>query len=199
MPSKDAQFTFDLSNNQLFKRNDQNYINELSIDELNTLDNTSVLDIHLSEGYIVEPHYHQEATELIYCIRGGVTVSMINPSTKKLHSYRITANQVVNVPQGWWHYIVSDADRTQILGIFNAPKPKVILGSDILNGTPTNIIADTYCVDEKEWKAAIAPIPESVFIGPPKNCQREKKHDHKLKPAYPRPREEQWNPYSYRG
>lgn len=195
--SSPAQFTFDLNDNQLFERNSQNYINELSIDQLNTLKNTSILDIHLSNGYIVEPHYHQDSTELIYCIRGGVTVSMIDPSTKQLHSYPITANQVVNIPQGWWHYIVSDADHTQILGIFNAPKPKVILASDILNGTPADIIADTYCVNKAEWKKAIAPIPSSVFIGPLKNCKHEKNQGQDTKPVYPKRRKEQWNPYSY--
>lgn len=191
--SPNTTYTFDLNQNTIFKRDPQNLINEVSIDQLNTLENTSLLDIHLSKGKIVEPHYHQDAAELVYCIAGGVTVSMINPFTQKLHSYPITPGQVVNVPQGWWHYIVSDTDHAQFLGIFDAPKPNVILGSDILNLTPSKIIADTYCVDEEEWEEVTAPIPPSVFIGPPKDCQRDMNHQ----PTIPQPREEQWNPYSY--
>lgn len=196
--SKDAQFTFDLSKKQLFKRNDQNYIDQVGVEQLNTLQHTSILNIHLSKGYVVEPHYHQDADELIYCIRGGVTISMMNPSTKELHHYPIKANQVVNVPQGWWHYIESDANQTQILGVFSAPTPKVILASDILNGTPPEIMAKTYCIDEKKWEEAIKPMPKSVFIGPPRKCQEEPHKDHHHKREIPRPREEQWNPYSYK-
>lgn len=197
--SPDAEYTFDVNENTLFQRDGENFINELSIDQLNTLENTSVLDIYLSKGNIVEPHYHQHAAELVYCIGGGVTVSLINPFTKKLHSYSITSGQVVNVPQGWWHYIVSNSDDTRFLGIFDAPKPEVILGSDILNLTPANIIADTYCVDEAEWKKVTEPIPMSVFIGPPKDCERDTKLDTRGVPSHSHtyPKEEQWNPYSY--
>lgn len=49
--------------NQLFKRNAQSYINEVSVKQLNTLKHTSILEIHLDKGYVVEPHYHQEADE----------------------------------------------------------------------------------------------------------------------------------------
>ncbi|XKI12356.1 Cupin domain-containing protein [Sporosarcina sp. ANT_H38] len=80
--------------------------------------------------------------------------------------------QVANVPQGWWHYEVATADNTHILAIFNAPTPEVILGSDILKLTPSNIMAHTYCMDEKQWKKAIAPVKPSTFIGPPTDCNR---------------------------
>lgn len=190
--SPSAAFTFDVNQNTVFERDRQNYINELSINQLNTLENTSILDIYLSEGKIVEPHYHQHAAELVYCIKGCVTVSIVNPFTKKRQSYSITPGQVVNVPQGWWHYIVSNEDESHFLGIFNAPTPEVILGSDLLNLTPANIIAETYCVDEEQWKKVTASIPPSVFIGPPKNCRRDQHHHHHSM-------NEQFNPHAHIG
>ncbi|WP_075528331.1 cupin domain-containing protein [Sporosarcina ureilytica] len=194
--SPNAEYTFDVNQNTLFKRDNKNFINELSIDQLNTLDNTSVLDIYLSKGKIVEPHYHQHASELVYCICGGVTVSLVNPNTKELHSFSITSGQVVNVPQGWWHYIVSNADDTRFLGIFNAPKPEVILGSDLLNVTPANIVADTYCVDEVKWKEVTKPIPPSVFIGPPIDCHRDQHEHFDINSTFTDPTY-QWNPYTF--
>lgn len=188
--SPEATYTFDLKQNTIFERDNQNFINEVSIDQLNTLENISILSIYLSKGKIVEPHYHQRATELIYCVTGGVTVSIVNPFTNELHSYPITAGEVVNVPQGWWHYIVSDADHTNILGIFNAPRPEVILGSSLFNSTPPSIVAKTYCVNEAEWEKLTSPIPPSLFIGPPKNCHS----NHKEKSGSYEP---QWHPYSY--
>ncbi len=97
--SPTVQFTYDLSDNILFQKDAQNSINELSIQQLNTLANVSLLDIRLSTANVVEPHYHQNATELIYCISGAVTVSLINPFTRELRHFPITPGQVANVPQ----------------------------------------------------------------------------------------------------
>lgn len=162
-----TQFTFDLNANTLFKKNNHNFINVLGINQLNTLENVSLLDIFLSAGNVIEPHYHQHAAELVYCISGACTVSLLNPFTKEIQNYPITSGQVANVPQGWWHYIEATADNTHFLGIFDAPTPEVILGSDLLTLTPANIMAYTYGMDKKQWERAIAPIKPALFIGPP--------------------------------
>ncbi len=132
----------------------------------------SLLDIFLSTNNVVEPHYHQNAGELVYCVSGAATVSILNPITKQIQNYPITPGQVANVPQGWWHYEIATADHTHLLAIFDAPTPEVILGSDILKFTPANIMAHTYCLDENQWKKTIAPVIPSTYIGPANNCKR---------------------------
>lgn len=167
-----TQFTFNVNNSTLVKKDHQNFINILGISQLNTLDNTSLLDIFLSKNNIIEPHYHQNAAELVYCISGAATVSILNPYTKLIQNYPITRGQVANVPQGWWHYEIATTDDTHLLAIFNAPTPEVILGSDILKLTPSDIMSHTYCIDENKWKQTIAPVKSSTFIGPPANYNR---------------------------
>lgn len=174
--SPSTQYTFDVNKSLLFKKDNQNYINVLGINQLNTLENVSLLDIFLSTNNVVEPHYHQNAAELVYCISGSATVSILNPFTKQILNYTITPGQVANVPQGWWHYEIAVVDNTHLLAIFNAPTPEVILGSDILNFTPTNIMSHTYCLDENQWKQTIAPVKPSTYIGPYKDCNRGKDH-----------------------
>ncbi|GEN86422.1 cupin domain-containing protein [Oceanobacillus sojae] len=171
--SSSAQFFFDVNKSPLFKKDNRNLINVLGVQQLNTLENVSLLDIFLSEDNVVEPHYHQNAAELVYCISGAATVSMLNPFTKEIINIPITPGQVANVPQGWWHYEVATADNTHILAIFDAPTPEVVLGSDILKFTPSNIMAHTYCLDENQWKKAIEPVKPSTYIGPYKDCERE--------------------------
>ena len=165
-----AQFTFDVNRSPLFIKDNKNYINIMGIQQLNTLDHVSILDIFLSASNVVEPHYHQNAAELVYCIAGAAIVSLLNPYTKQIHNYPITPGQVANVPQGWWHYEVATADHTHLLAIFNAPTPEVILGSDILKFTPANIMAHTYCIDINTWNKAIQSVKPSTYIGPYANC-----------------------------
>jgi quercetin dioxygenase-like cupin family protein len=170
--SSSAQFTFDVNTSPVMKKDNQNYINVLGINQLNTLENVSLLDIFLSTNNVIEPHYHQNAAELVYCISGAAVVSILNPYTKQIQNYPITPGQVANVPHGWWHYEVATVDNTHLLAIFNAPTPEVILGSDILKLTPSHIMAHTYCLDENQWKEVIKPVQPSTFIGPPKSCER---------------------------
>lgn len=174
--SPSTQFTFDVNSSPLFRKDPHNLINVLGVQQLNTLENVSLLDIFLSANNVIEPHYHQNAAELIYCISGAAIVSMLNPFTKQLLNYNITPGQVANIPQGWWHYEVATVDNTHLLAIFDAPTPEVILGSDILKFTPANIMSHTYCIDENLWKQAIAPIKPSTYIGPYTDCNRTAAH-----------------------
>jgi quercetin dioxygenase-like cupin family protein len=167
--SPSTQFTFDVNASPFFKKDNQNYINVLSVKQLNTLENMSLLDIFLSTSNIVEPHYHQNAAELVYCISGAVLVSLLNPFTKQILNFQITPGQVANIPQGWWHYQMATVDNTHFLSIFNAPSPEVIFGSDILRLTPSNVMAHTYGLDVNLWRKAIEPIKASTIIGPPNN------------------------------
>lgn len=169
-----TQFFFDVNKSPLFKKDNQNLINVLGKNQLNTLENTSLLDIFLSVDNVVEPHYHQNAAELVYCISGAATVSILNPFTKQWQHIPITPGQVANVPHGWWHYEVATVDNTHLLAIFDAPNPEVILGSDLLKFTPSNIMAHTYCLDENLWKEVTQPIKPSTYIGPYKDCNKAK-------------------------
>ncbi|MDQ0231840.1 cupin domain-containing protein [Metabacillus malikii] len=180
--SPTTQFTFDVNNSPLFKKDSRNLINVLGINQLNTLENVSLLDIFLSKNNVVEPHYHQNAAELVYCISGKATVSILNPFTKQILNYTITPGQVANVPQGWWHYELALVDNTHLLAIFDAPTPQVILGSDILKFTPANIMAHTYCLDENQWKQTISAVKPSTYIGPYKDCYHNKKSNKQHKP-----------------
>ncbi len=85
-----VQFFSDVNKNRLFTGDNQNVINSLGRNLLNTLGNVSLLDIYLSRAKVVEPHIHQNASELVYCISGAAVVSFINPFTNKLINIPIT-------------------------------------------------------------------------------------------------------------
>jgi len=160
------KYSFDVNKSNFFKRDSQNYINVLGEQQLNSLENVSLLDIYLSKDIVVEPHVHQNAAELVYCISGSATVSLLNPFTKKIQNYTITPGQVANVPQGWWHYEIANTNNTHLLAIFNAPTPEAIFGSDLLRLTPPDLMAHTYSMDVNKWKSTISPINKTTILGP---------------------------------
>ncbi|MGR6000656.1 cupin domain-containing protein [Bacillus cereus] len=189
--SPSTNFTYDVNKSNFFRKDAQNYINILGIKQLNTLENTSLLDIYLSTGNVVEPHIHQNAAELVYCISGSAVVSLLNPFTNQILNLPIKPGQVANIPQAWWHYEIATADNTHLLAIFNAPTPEVIFGSDILRLTPAHMMAHTYCLNEQQWKQAVSPIQSTTVIGPPANCNQNRE----MKNYPTQPLAQQQNPY----
>ncbi|TDQ43011.1 cupin domain-containing protein [Aureibacillus halotolerans] len=170
--SPSTKFTYDLTKNTLFRKNNRNYIYALTSQQLNTLGNVSMLDVFLSKGNIIEPHIHQNASELVYVASGSVIVSIFNPYTLEFKHYPLSAQQAASVPQGWWHYITAREDGTHFLAIFDAPIPQVIYGSDILRFTPPEALARTYCLNQQTVKKAFEPLKDTVVIGPPADCQQ---------------------------
>ncbi|MFC5529925.1 cupin domain-containing protein [Cohnella yongneupensis] len=195
--SPSVQYFFDLSKNRSFTKDGRNYINALGIDQLNTLGNVSLLDIYMSRGNVVEPHIHQNASELVYCIAGGEIVSILNPFTKTVLNFKIAPGQVANIPQGWFHWELATEDNTHLLAIFDAPVPEFIAVSDFLRLAPRNMLAHTYCLDEALIAQALAPIKSTTTIGPPVDCvpkpqQRhvdagQAQHPHAVYPGYAAP------------
>lgn len=172
----DVQYKYDLSNNLLFKKDSRNYIYALGIEQLNTIGNMYQLDIYLSKGNFVEPHWHPNASELTYCITGEAVVSLVNTDTEELINVTIQPGQVVSIPQGWWHYACAAKDDTHILATHDTPMLQTIFGSDVLRLTPPQILSYVYCLDEDELKNALSPLQQTVIIGPPADCE---KNDHK--------------------
>ena len=170
-----VQYFADLNKHRLNTRNPQNYINRLGRDILNTLGEVSLLDIFLSRGRAVEPHYHQNAAELVYCITGSAVVSLINPFDNKLTNIPIQPGQVANIPQGWWHWEIASQDDTHLLAIFDAPYPEYIFGSDLLTKTPPEVLAYIYFLDPVKLKEVLEPLHnETIVLGPTDQCMADK-------------------------
>lgn len=194
--SPNVQYFSDVNRNRSFTKDARNYINALGIQQLNTLGNVSLLDIFLSKSNVVEPHVHQNASELVYCIKGAAVVSILNPFTKTVLNFNITPGQVANVPQGWFHWEIATEDDTHLLAVFDAPVPLFIAVSDFLRLVPRNLLAHTYCLDQALITQALAPIQTTVTIGPPANCPNQRQAGYPQQ-AQPQPQAQAQQPQPY--
>src|SRR5690625_7680592 len=99
---------------------------------------------------MVEPHYHANASELIYCITGETVVSMINPTTNEVKSIRIEPQQVVTIPQGWWHYFEASKVGTHVLTISDTYNMETKWGKHVLRLTPVQLFDHALSLDRAQ-------------------------------------------------
>lgn len=173
----DVQYKANLKDHELARKNDENVMYEMGIEQLNSIGDVSLLDIYLSDGNLIEAHYHQNASEVIYCITGSTRVSMINPDTEELITITIEPAEVVSIPQGWWHYVWATEDDTHLLASFDTPIIQTIFGSQILRIMPKEDLSYMYCLDEETVETALDPIDETYTIAPPSDCTQENEND----------------------
>lgn len=171
-PWKNGTFTYDLRDNQLFRKDADNVIYALGIQQVNTVGNLYFLDIYLSAHQCVEMHYHSNASELTYCISGKVEVAFINPSEEEWQRFVLEPGEAISIPQGFWHMACALTDDTHLLATHDNNNLQTVFGSDLLRLTPDELLAYVYCLDARKVEEALRPIKDTVIIGPPADCER---------------------------
>ena len=152
-----------------YQRDHCNYLTQLFGAQLPAIP-TGLFNVHMSQGIIVQPHWHTNVSELVYVISGEVATSVFNPFTQKLMSYRLKPGQVSLFPLGWFHWIVALTEHAHLLTIFDQPTPDIVYGSDFLRSIPPEVIQRAYCIQAEAYKQTVAPLQESVILGPPPGC-----------------------------
>uniref|UniRef100_UPI001E2EA408 cupin domain-containing protein n=1 Tax=Paenibacillus forsythiae TaxID=365616 RepID=UPI001E2EA408 len=152
-----------------YRRDAHNYLTQVFEAQLPAIP-TGFFNAHMTKGFVVQPHWHTNATELVFVISGEITTSVFNPCTQQLITYKLTPGQVSLFPKGWFHWIVVLSEQAHFLTIFDVPTPDVVYGSDFLKAVPPEVLNRAYCVNEKDYRQAVAPLQESVIIGPPPGC-----------------------------
>ncbi|MEK4515369.1 cupin domain-containing protein [Paenibacillus sp. FSL H8-0122] len=152
-----------------YKRDANNYITQLFAEQLPAIRN-GFFNAHMSKGFIVQPHWHTNVTEMIFVISGELIASVFDPFTQKLMTYHLKAGQIAVFPQGWFHWILAESEQAHFLAIFDAPTPDIVYGSDFLRAVPAEVIQRAYCINEEEYAKAVAPLKESIILGPPPGC-----------------------------
>jgi len=171
-PWINGEFVFDVAENNIFTKDEANYINGVGIQELDTVGDLYILDIYLDKDNYVDLHYHANASELTYCVKGTAEICFINPTTEEWACFELTPGKVISIPQGFWHEAKALEDGTHIIATHDTDNLQTTFGSDLLRLTPKEVMANIHCLDEAALEEVLSPIDETIAIGPPVGCER---------------------------
>ncbi|MBB6690009.1 cupin domain-containing protein [Cohnella xylanilytica] len=166
-PASSLNLFFDVRSSPYFVKDDRNFILYQTAAQFPILQGLSLVDVYLSRGHSVEPHWHPNANELLYTIQGEIVEYVLNPYTLELLGYRVGPQQSVYIPWGWWHWTIALTDDVRLVVTFDNNRFESIYGSDILRKTPPETIQAVYGLNAAQWAEVVRPLRQTVVIGPP--------------------------------
>ena len=127
------------------------------------LQNMSIYKLVLNPKAIREPHWHANADELGYCLKGQLIVSFYADENKK-ETFIISAGDVFLIPQGSLHSIENlGKDTAELVLQFSNEEPEDF-GLSMAVGMFTNaVLGNTWAVPSDHFQAIKRPLDETFI------------------------------------
>ena len=140
-------------------------VQALKVDVVPKLADMTLLRLVVTVGAVREPHWHGNAAEFNYCVRGTAQVGIVAPSGE---SWTFTMNDgdVAFIPNNWFHYIANVGDEElEIVAFFDATAPSRIDLSTMVGFFPPEVLAASLDVTPDLFTDL--PKDGTVVIAPP--------------------------------
>ena len=112
----------------------------------------ALFSLRLKKNGIREPHWHPNADELNYVIKGKARLTILSPGGKK-ETFELKPGQGSIIPAGYFHHIENiGAGELHMTVYFSNPDPDDIGLSGALSAYSNGILASTFSTGEKFFK-----------------------------------------------
>jgi len=116
----------------------------ITAEELPILKDISISILKLTPHSMREPHWHPNAAELSYCVKGKAIVTIFSPKAEH-NTFTVDPGEVFYVPKGYLHYISNISDEAaEFIIIFSHHLPEDLNISDSVNAIPAHALAATF-------------------------------------------------------
>ncbi len=120
--------------------------------------------LSLEKGGIREPHWHPNANELTYCIKGKALVTILSDNNRH-DTFNIETGDLFFVQKGYLHHIQNLSDDTsEFVVVFNDELPEDIGITGALGSQQDNILASTFGISTEPF-SKISKSVHDVLIG----------------------------------
>ena len=118
-----SSHTASLHDGEIVEESDLGSMRRVTADNLPILKGLSIKRVLLNPGAMRTPHWHANANELTYCVRGTALVSILDDHSS-FSTFIVTAGQMFHAASGSLHHIENiGTDEWHFLIFFDQPFP----------------------------------------------------------------------------
>ncbi|KAJ5675826.1 RmlC-like cupin [Penicillium macrosclerotiorum] len=126
-------------------------IRAVTAEQLPVLKNLSIKRLILAPSAIREPHWHANANELAYCLRGTVQVNILDTGNV-FANFVIEAGQMFHVESGSLHHLENIGnEEAEIIICFRHEQPKDFALSASMGAMADSVLGNTYDHPASHW------------------------------------------------
>lgn len=127
--------------------------------------------LRLERGGIREPHWHPNAAELSYCVRGKAIMTIFGPDAS-LDTFTVDQGEIVFVPRGYIHHIESiGMEEAKFVLAFTHEKPEDLGITGSLGSIPNRILGETFNQSSNFFSQLNKGSAEDILIGSRQDLQ----------------------------
>lgn len=130
---------------------------------LPTLNGLALYCLELANKGIREPHWHPNAHELNYLVRGRVRITLFSPGGE-VDTFDMQEGDISFLPQGYFHYIENIGTKSAYLAVFfNHSNPSDIGISGCLGAYSNEMLAALFSVPSNYFDS-LPKYQEDLFV-----------------------------------
>ncbi len=132
---------------------------------LQSLQGLGILGFGLNAGGVVEPHWHTNAGELVYIVKGKTRITILSPSGN-VETLEVSAGEGAFAPASYFHNIENiGKEEVQVIAFFNNAAPDYI-GIGEVTGEYSNEELSSIFNVKPDYLSPLVKIEEPLVIVP---------------------------------
>jgi oxalate decarboxylase len=140
------------------------YLQAATKTNLPVLEGLGILTFGLNPKGIVEPHWHTNAGELVYIVKGRTRITILSPDGK-IDELEVKGGQGAFAPASYFHNIENIGDENvEVIAFFNHAEPNYIGFGEVLSSYSNDVLVSIFNVAPSYFDQLQKPSGPLVIV-----------------------------------
>lgn len=164
LPPSPNAFKFNIAKSNKAIQTPGGYVQLATKTNLPVLDGLGILGFGLNPKGIVEPHWHTNAGELVYIVKGRTRITILSPDNK-IEELEVNGGEGAFAPASHFHNIENiGSEDVEVVAFFSHADPDYIGFGEVLGGYSNDMLASIFHVQPAYFENLKKPSGPLVIL-----------------------------------
>lgn len=162
--STGSPYKFDIEDSKKEILTKGGYVQVGTKNNLPSLQGLGILGFGLNPKGAVEPHWHTNAGELVYIVKGQTIITVLSPDGH-VDVLKVNAGEGAFAPASYFHNIENvGQDEVEVIAFFNHENPDYIGIGEVMGSYSNELLTSTFNTPPNYWDAFKKPQTPLVIV-----------------------------------